>query len=268
MRRSAATLAMVAGLILLAPQGASGEPEEVTLKARDGFELIATYIPPAKEHAAGVILMHMYCGKRQDWEPLLAGLKEAGYAVLAFDFRGHGQSKAGGKVDIEKLSDKKAEALCAGLALDAAAAAAFLDGRPEVDASRLALIGGSVGANVCLNHAVRNPAVKAIVLLSPGLDYLGIESKSAMKACANRPIFMLASRPDVDSVKCVETLADVAKGKKNIESRIFDSKLQLGPNGPVLPHGTDLMTAEPETVPAVLQWLETTLPPIAEEAGK
>lgn len=245
------------------------DPEDVTFKARDGFVLTATYSPPAEPKAACVVLLHMYCGRRQDWDPLVPKLREAGYAVLALDMRGHGDSRAGGKVDMEKLEGRKAEALCAQFTQDVAAAIAFLKGKEEVDATRIVLIGGSIGANVALNHAARDASVRSVVLLSPGLDYMGVETKSAMKSCVKRPVFLLASRPDSESAACVEALSDVAKGSKTVQTKVFDTKLQMGPDGqPLMPHGTGLLAAEKETIPLVLQWLADTAPAHPAAGGK
>ncbi len=264
--RAAAMCLVLAACPLLTE---AADPEDVTFKARDGLVLTATYSPPAEPKAACVVLLHMLCGKRQDWNDLVPDLRKAGYAVLAIDMRGHGDSKAGGKVDMEELDDKKAEPICAQMAQDVAAAVAYLKGREEVDSTRIVLIGGSIGANVALNHAARDASVRSVVLLSPGLEYMGIKTKDAMKSCVKRPVLLVASSPDTESVKCVEALVNVAKGSKTVQSKIFDSKLTMGPNGqPLMPHGTGLLTAEKETIPLVLQWLADTAPAHLPAGGK
>ena len=63
---------------------------DVTLTAQDGVRLAASYWPGRVETAPGILLLHGVGGSRvignAEW------LAARGYAVLAIDFRGHGQS--------------------------------------------------------------------------------------------------------------------------------------------------------------------------------
>src|SRR5207302_614737 len=72
-----------------ADYGLSFEP--VTLTTPDGVKLAAWYVPRADAHA-GIVLCHGYGASRQYVAGLIPFLHRAGFAVVAFDFRGMGGS--------------------------------------------------------------------------------------------------------------------------------------------------------------------------------
>lgn len=92
--------------ILLIPEASSQETKkpfkavkrDFRATTADGVRLVGDFYPPEGKNAKTpkdtkcVILLHDLQGKRQDWGRLPEKLQEAGYAVLAFDFRGHGES--------------------------------------------------------------------------------------------------------------------------------------------------------------------------------
>jgi hypothetical protein len=96
--QSLRTLAAAVGLALCAaPVWAAGE--EVKFDSADGVELHGTYYPSTKgKKAFTVLLLHAVdpkaSSKSDAYNKLAEKLQEAGHAVLAFDFRGHGDSTA------------------------------------------------------------------------------------------------------------------------------------------------------------------------------
>ena len=97
MYRSLAALA--AGLLILGSAQAQEKPkivkEDVSFKTYDGVLIKGTFYPSQKGGNAPVVMfLHKMLGKRTDegWEGLAGVLQQKGYAVLAFDFRGHGAS--------------------------------------------------------------------------------------------------------------------------------------------------------------------------------
>jgi alpha-beta hydrolase superfamily lysophospholipase len=79
-----------------------GTSQDVRFDAADGVELHGTYYPPdpaAKAKSACVLLLHNFDkakggnSHQEGWEALATDLQKDGYAVLSFDFRGHGDSK-------------------------------------------------------------------------------------------------------------------------------------------------------------------------------
>src|SRR5215813_8178170 len=69
-------------------------PERVTFKASDGVEVVGSfYAPPkTKKKAPCAILIHMYPAEKSSWQPLIPYLHGKGFAVLAYDIRGAGES--------------------------------------------------------------------------------------------------------------------------------------------------------------------------------
>ncbi len=224
------------------PLRAQDTPRVLALEARDAFPLTASVWTPAGEGTVpGVVLLHMYCGTRKDWTTLAPRLVAEGYAVLALDLRGHGESKAGGKVDMEKLEIKEGMALAARMVLDAQAAVAALKREKRVDPKRLWIVGGSLGANVAVAYVAEDRTVRGAVLLSPGLDYLGVESEAAVAACAGRPVLALAAKGDVGSQEAVEAYLKKHGKVPWLDAEVLSATPTLGANGPILPHGTDLL---------------------------
>ena len=107
-----------------------------------------------------------------------AELADRGYAALAFDFRGWGESPDG----VQYLEDpaRKSE--------DIDAAVNFLASRPEVDAARIAGLGICASAGYMSDVALGNDRVRSLALVAPWLHdrqivedtYGGSESVAAL----------------------------------------------------------------------------------------
>jgi fermentation-respiration switch protein FrsA (DUF1100 family) len=138
------------------PAAASVLPggQEVVLETEDGIRLGAWFVPAPGSTPRGpaVLVCNGNAGSRALRAPLAAALARAGLSVLLFDYRGFGGNPG-------RPSEE-------GLAADARAARAWLAARPEVDPSRIAYFGESLGAAVALRLAVERPPA-ALVLRSP-----------------------------------------------------------------------------------------------------
>jgi pimeloyl-ACP methyl ester carboxylesterase len=68
--------------------------DEITFDTFDGVELRGSFFPAKKAKAPVVIFLHKYGESRgkQGWDALAQTLIDAEFAVLTFDFRGHGES--------------------------------------------------------------------------------------------------------------------------------------------------------------------------------
>ncbi len=102
--------------------------ETVSLPTADGLSLTGWFLTtPATAPSGTVIVFNGNAGNRADRAPLAAGLVDAGYHVLLFDYRGYGGNEGAPSET--------------GLLVDARAARANLVGRPDVDATRLVNFG-------------------------------------------------------------------------------------------------------------------------------
>lgn len=141
----------------------------------------------------GVLLLHMLNSNRQSWQSFAKKLNDAGFSTLAIDFRGHGDSDGRWTTFTEKdFADMK---------LDIEAAKSFLD---KQGISLAAVVGASIGANHALRFAAKNP-VKAVVLLSPGLDYRGVKTQEVISE-VQQPLLIIAAEGDVYSAQSSRTL--------------------------------------------------------------
>ena len=73
---------------------ASSPARDVRLQSSDGITLGATYWPGRHANGPAVLLLHGNGASRAAMTPNAAWLAAQGFAVLAIDFRGHGQSTA------------------------------------------------------------------------------------------------------------------------------------------------------------------------------
>jgi pimeloyl-ACP methyl ester carboxylesterase len=130
-------------------------PRGLTVRhlTRDGVPML--YLAPAGAHEApGVLLAHGFAGSGQLMLGYGYALAHAGYAVMLWDFAGHGANS-------QPLAPDSLQA-----AVDAAYD--VMIEQPEVDPRRLALLGHSMGSGAVMAAAIRNPdRYAATIAVSP-----------------------------------------------------------------------------------------------------
>jgi pimeloyl-ACP methyl ester carboxylesterase len=132
---------------------------DVTFPARDGVRLSGWFVPG--HNGSSVSLLHGSHGTRVDTLSYLRMLASGGYAVLAYDARGHGAS--GGQTNA--LGWRGAD--------DIAGAVAFLARQPGVDAHKIAALGLSMGAEDALRAAANGIQLRAVIADGAGASTLG-----------------------------------------------------------------------------------------------
>lgn len=123
----------------------------VDLKLPGPVPLAAKLYLPEAGRAPGIVLAHGYLALKEEFMDFPERLRQAGYAVLTFDFRGHGAS-AGERGYYTEESHLD----------DLSRAVAALKAHADVDSSRLFLLGFSVGNFATLR-----------MLAERGVDFLG-----------------------------------------------------------------------------------------------
>ncbi len=216
---------------LPAPRYQPGAILSPALVTADGLTLAATYYSPTADPAPGILLLHMLGRDRSDWHDFALQLQQAGYAVLAIDLRGHGESE--GSRDYTLMER------------DAAAGIRFLRDQPQIDANRLLIIGASIGANIALRYAASDPDIAGVVLLSPGLDYRQVTTADAMPAYGERPILIAASSEDSYAADSARQLDSLAAGPHQL--LIYDGQ----------GHGTRMLGKGNGLETAILDWLRS-----------
>ncbi len=220
-----------------AGEGAAA-PTTVSFATSDGWKIYASY----RDAGAGkpaAILLHMLIADRRSYDGFGAKLAAAGFNVVALDSRGHGDStkKDGETRHYAEFDDEEHKSSL----LDVAAAKDFLAGK-GADTSKLAIVGASIGANFALNYGADDADVRAVVLLSPGLDYHGVETAAAMAKYRGRSAYLVASDEDKYSADSVGKLHEIAA----------DAAFKLFTDAG---HGTRIFNAEPSFEDALVDWL-------------
>lgn len=134
--------------------------EEVHFDASDGVSLAGWFIPGLPDRPV-LILCHDLGSSRSSLVNLAIALRRAGFSVLAFDFRGHGESD-GGRSTLG-LYEKR----------DVFGALEYLKTRTEIDTRRVGVYGVGMGAHAAVLAAADRPALKVMVLdgLYPDAGY-------------------------------------------------------------------------------------------------
>lgn len=214
--------------------------KDVVLTASDGVLIHGTYYGAGRK-APAVILLHMMRRNRTDWEDFTLDLKEKGFASLSIDLRGHGQStstKDGKALNLKDFSNNDFRAITR----DVEAAMRYLR-KQSVDKNRIGIVGASIGANVGLTYAADHPdEVKAVALLSPGLNYRNVGTEAPMTKFAG-PVFLTAGKGDDYSAQSVLQLARIKP--QRCATHIF-------PGGK---HGTNLFLSRKDLSLTLVDWL-------------
>ena len=125
--------------------------------------------------------------------PFARSLAEAGYAALAIDVRGHGESKSEA-YDWEQLDEDGRRRAWAFTLRDLEAATRFLRGRDEIHTSNLSVIGVRAGAALAMRYTVGDENVRAVVLVDPEGKSLGFNMTQDVKELAGLPTLVVVPK--------------------------------------------------------------------------
>ena len=149
--------------IIQTPERAGLRYETVNLRAADGVELFAWFLPARGTPQATVLFLHGNAENISTHFFNVAWMPSEGFNVLALDYRGYGDS--GGTPSL------------AGVQLDLDAALEALLERPDVDRRRIVLFGQSLGGALAIHYAARGKqrdALRAAIADSAFADYRAI----------------------------------------------------------------------------------------------
>ena len=104
------------------------------------------------------------------------------------------------------------------------------------------MIGASIGANIALNYGITDDAVKAIVLISAGIDYRTVRIQEALEK-NNQPTLLIASKDDLYALTTAQEI--YAKAKNSIKD--YQYYKNAG-------HGTKIFEKEKADL-LILDWL-------------
>jgi pimeloyl-ACP methyl ester carboxylesterase len=218
------------------------EVQKVSFITKDGVTIVANYYPNKSAKFAG-ILVHMRPKTKESFDDLAKFLQKQGYTLLALDLRGHGESTESikGKLDYNKFSEAEEKESIN----DLVSASLFLEkeGYPK---DKQFLIGASIGANLSFQFLSENPQVKAVILLSPGLNYRGVILENFKKEGLGEKIFVISALDDEPAYVAGRTLKSWYPNLNYLEF----------PSGG---HGTNLLNVYPNLYEKILIFIRERL---------
>ena len=158
------------------PPGAPAGTEGGWLTAPDGTRLRYWFVPAPGGPRPAVVLIHGLLANRDTMLPRAAILARNGFAALVLELRAHGAS--GGVYST--LGQRETEDVTVGLA--------YLATRAEVDRSRVAVLGHSLGAVVALRAAAAESDIRAVVAESAFISVEAIAPAVIRGLSGRRPI--------------------------------------------------------------------------------
>ncbi len=232
-------------ILLLLGFGCAKSPltmEKISFQTSDGITIVGNWYA-APESKRFVLLLHMMPANKESWQPLAEALQAAGVASLAIDFRGHGESIAsqGGALDYKKFSDTEQQAKMR----DVEAAVAWLKEKGAREET-IALVGASIGANLAMVYGSEHTKIPAIVALSPGLEYRGVNAERAgVHIAPFQKVLLAAAEGDTYSFDTVNTLAGRMVA---VEPEVLRYRGSA--------HGTDLFKTDPALIQKIISLLQ------------
>ncbi|MDO8676823.1 MAG: alpha/beta fold hydrolase [Candidatus Azambacteria bacterium] len=185
-----------------------------------------------------VLLLHILPGLRRDFNEFAGLLWQQGYNVLNIDERGHGESEAWPREagSWQEFTERDYDKMI----YDVEAAADWL--KNKISETELAIIGGSIGANLALLYGAK-ASPKIVVALSPGLNYKGIKTEIASRNF-RKNLLLIASKDDNYAFESSQRLFDISAAAKKEFIKYEDAG-----------HGTRMFNAEPELKQRILDFL-------------
>ena len=241
-------LCAVLVLMVVGPAAAAIEPppesaiggDVIKFDSEDGVQLVGHVFHPPKGTAVqgAILFVHEPFRSARDWAYMADKMTRHGFVGMIFDLRGHGESLMQGdeELDRELFGDED----FAAMTLDLEAALAVL--RSESGRDDVHLAGSDLGGSLCILHAKKDPLVRSVALLSPGLGYDGVNLKGQLIEYGDRPLLMVFSVEDGYARKSVEVLGDEAVGPTHIETYYG------------VGHGTKMLAREPQLEVLMTGW--------------
>jgi len=173
------------------------QAEDVWITAADGSKLHAWFLPAQGRAKATVLHLHGNAANVSNHLPLVAWLPPRGFNVLTLDYRGFGLSQGTPSLD--------------GVVDDAAAGLNHLRGRKDVDATRLIVVGQSLGGATALRLLARDSdGVRLAVIDSAFASYRQIAREAASTAGVLAPLAPLVMKafpgPEKDPITALRTV--------------------------------------------------------------
>ena len=221
--------------------GGGREPDDAGAEFRtyDLVDLHASFDMPVGVPAPipSVLLLHGYGADRLVWKDFARQLLNRGWAVMALDLRGHGESKTRNQRPIQASQEWRTSPHEFPVDLDPALD--WLKAQTRIDNRKIVVIGTDIGANLALIASGRFPEVRTVVAVKPNLT---------------ESLAMAGSAQDFKPKSALIVVADEAEGNRIKALVTAPSRVQVVP----LSGGAAQSVADKRVADAVFQWLKET----------
>jgi dienelactone hydrolase len=245
--------------VIAVPSTPAQTARPVRLNAADDAGITAAFYAAATNPSPGVILVHDYGKSREEWSPYIPVLQRAGFAILAIDLRGHGESTRRLTVEGPKSMDyhnfKPRD--FQDMLLDVNAAYDWLTTQPGIETNRIAIVGAGLGANVAIRYGAFNDEAAAFLLFSPGFVYQEVRTDDVIGKIGARPLRIYVSQFDGFAFESSKRLIDLRKKAGN-PGATNDISVCTGDN-----HGAAMLSNVKQLPGISAVWLQQSLAPVA-----
>lgn len=195
-------------------------PQNIKFISAENVEIIGTFYESPKANSPAVLLLHQWGSNRKSYDEFARQLQKKNFGVLTIDGRGFGESvkTTGGAT----VGTDRGDETVKGMKADVDNAFRFLAKQKNIEANRIGIIGASYGSSLAIIYGAENKSVKAIALLSPGLNYFGnLPIDSAVKNYGDRSLLLVAADDDQNSAETVRKLK-AENANEKYETKIYE----------------------------------------------
>jgi len=215
--------------------------EEITLTTSDNVMIKGNHykIPLP---SPGISLFHMMPSRKERWRWFVEKLNDVGIGCLAIDLRGHGESD-GGPEGYKKYTKEEHRKYWEDVK-------AAIEYQKKEGHEPLFVGGASVGASLSLRAIAEIPEIKKAIILSAGLNYIGIDALSiAAHMDKDKEVYIVAADDDERSLGSAGEQA-----REIFEALSCKKKLKVFETGG---HGTTILKNHPEFMEELAEWLKS-----------
>ncbi len=201
------------------------DTQTVSIESPDKTVLIGSLFESSKPNSPGLLLLHQWESDRHSYDELARILQKRGFTVLAIDGRGFGESVR--TADGREIKPDRSSATVKAMLQDVGASVDFLTKQPSVNPAKIGIVGASYGSSLALIYAADEPKIRAVALLSPGLNYFGnMPTEPAVEKFTDRNshnLLFIAAKDDKESAEAVQKLNRMEVDNYRYPLMIYDS---------------------------------------------
>ena len=228
--------------------GCKGEPDSteraISWTSIDGVAMHGRIYSGPAESPSGLLLVHDIGGQHTDWETFARQMELNGFRSLAFDMRGHAQSTQIGDVQLQFGAFTAPDWAMAQDDLLAAKSKLIESG---ADPDNLFIVGSGLGGSLAARHAVNDPDIQGVVILSPLRKTQGISIEKAIAENRRLPLLLIAAEGDTYSASSAEALKESSDAY--CETRIYRGSMQ----------GVDIIANNGSVSADIVEWISPIL---------